>query len=102
MMCCFCDKCIPKFQSRYPTTSCYVPYPEFRLLGYYRAISVEPSHNYYLGRAESDITPWLEYFTDGMAFAFEKVVAQMATSKDNNGKDYSLLMRKLPEFWIRN
>src|SRR5690349_15510084 len=35
------------------------------LLGYYRAISVGPSHNYYFGRAESDITTWVEYFTEG-------------------------------------
>lgn len=34
------------------------------LLGYYRAISVGPSHNYYFGRTESDITEWVEYFTE--------------------------------------
>lgn len=65
------------------------------LLGYYRAISIGPSHNYYLGRAESDITDWVEYFTEGMAFAFEKVVAQMISSQENGEKDYSDLMRIL-------
>ncbi len=65
------------------------------LLGYYRAISVGPSHNYYFGRAESDITDWIEYFTQGMAVAFEKVVAQMTRSHERGGKDCAELMRTL-------
>ena len=65
------------------------------LLGYYRAISVGPSHNYYFGRAESDITGWVEYFIEGMAFAFEKVVAQMIASNEQGEKDHSELMRPL-------
>ena len=65
------------------------------LLAYYRAISIGTSHNYYFGRAESDITPWLEYFIEGMAFAFEKVVAQMIASNKKGEKDHSLLIRKL-------
>jgi hypothetical protein len=31
-------------------------------------------------RAENDITPWVEYFTEDMGFALEKVVALMITS----------------------
>ena len=65
------------------------------LLGYYRAISIGPSHNYYFGRAESDITPWLEYFTEGMAIAFEKVVAEMQSGLEKGEKDHSGLMRTL-------
>ena len=65
------------------------------LLGYYRAISIGPSHNYYFGRAESDITPWVEYFTEGMAFAFEKVVAQMIASNEKGEKDHSQVLRTL-------
>lgn len=65
------------------------------LLGYYRAMSVGPSHNYYCGRAESDITDWMEYFTEGMAFAFEKVVSQMISSNEKGEKDHSDLMRTL-------
>jgi Fic family protein len=67
------------------------------LLGYYRAVSVGPSHNYYFGRAESDITPWVEYFTEGMAFAFEKVVAQMMQSFEKGEKDHSQLLRTLDQ-----
>jgi len=65
------------------------------LLGYYRAISIGPSHNYYFGRAESDITDWIEYFIEGMAFAFEKVVAQMVDSESKGHKDQSDLLRTL-------
>lgn len=63
------------------------------LLAYYRAISIGPSHNYYMGRAESDITPWVEYFIEGVVFAFKKVLAQMEGSLGK--KDYSPLLRKL-------
>jgi Fic family protein len=65
------------------------------LLGYYRAISIGPSHNYYFGRAESDITDWIEYFIQGMAFACEKVVTQMITSSKRGEKDYSGLLSAL-------
>jgi len=65
------------------------------LLGYYRAISIGPSHNYYAGRAESDITPWVEYFTEGMAVACEKVVAQMMASHEKGKKDHSQVLRTL-------
>lgn len=65
------------------------------LLGYYRAISIGPSHNYYLGRAESDITGWIEYFIAGMAFAFEKVANQMNVSHKKGQADHSQLLRTL-------
>jgi cell filamentation protein, protein adenylyltransferase len=32
------------------------------LAAYYRSLSVHPHHNYYEGRGEADLTPWLEYF----------------------------------------
>lgn len=65
------------------------------LIAYYRAISVGPSHNYYLGRVESDITGWIEYFVEGVALAFEKVVSQMATSQNKGEKDHADLIRTL-------
>ena len=65
------------------------------LLAYYRAISIGPSHNYYFGRAESDITDWVEYFISGMAFAFEKVVNQMIDSQNKGDKDHAATMRTL-------
>lgn len=65
------------------------------LLAYYRAISVGPSHNYYFGRAESDITTWIDYFVEGVAVAFEKVVTQMLDSQKKGEKDHSDFMRTL-------
>ena len=32
-----------------------------------------PSHNYYEGREETDITPWVEYFCAGLVHSFERV-----------------------------
>ncbi len=40
---------------------------------YYDALTVGASHNYYLGRAESDITNWISYFCLGMAQAAENI-----------------------------
>lgn len=38
--------------------------------GYYRSLSVHPHHNYYEGRAEADLTAWLEYFIRTLAGVF--------------------------------
>ncbi len=63
------------------------------LPAYYEALNTGPSHNYYFGRAESDITGWIEYFLEGMAHSFEKVVEHMMQNK--NQKDVSQLLRAL-------
>jgi Fic family protein len=41
--------------------------------GYYNALAVHPEHNYYDGRAEADLTSWLEYFIETLAWTFEAV-----------------------------
>jgi Fic family protein len=43
------------------------------LQGYYRALTVHLHHNYYFGRGEADLTPWLEYFISTLAAVFEAV-----------------------------
>lgn len=43
------------------------------LSGYYRALTVHPHHNYYFGRGEADLMPWLEYFISTLAAVFEAV-----------------------------
>ncbi len=60
---------------------------------YYEAISIGESHNYYMGRAEADITKWIEYFVDGMVISFENVLKRMDEAKDL--PDQSNLIRKL-------
>lgn len=43
------------------------------LRGYYHALAVHPHHNYYEGRADADLTPWVEYFVATLAETFEAV-----------------------------
>jgi Fic family protein len=40
------------------------------LTAYYASLATHPHHNYYEGRAEADLTPWLEYFLDTLARVF--------------------------------
>jgi Fic family protein len=65
------------------------------IAAYYKAISVGPSHNYYFGRAESDITGWIEYFCIGMAEAFENVVNKMKQAQQKGVRDDSSILRTL-------
>lgn len=65
------------------------------LNAYYEAISIGESHNYYMGRAEADITKWVEYFVEGMAVAFENVLKRMDEAKTQGSPDQSILIRKL-------
>lgn len=62
---------------------------------YYKAISVGDSHNYYMGRADADITPWIAYFTEGMAIACENVLKHMALEDEQGSIDQTELMYKL-------
>jgi Fic family protein len=70
-------------------------YYALRLSAYYEAISVGDSHNYYLGRAEADITKWIEYFVEGMAISCEKVLQQMMSADLQGSSDQSALLRTL-------
>jgi Fic family protein len=66
------------------------------LTAYYQAISIGPSHNYYMGRADADITPWIEYFISGVAFSFEKILATMQHKVgEEKVQDNSVLLRQL-------
>lgn len=62
---------------------------------YYEAINIGESHNYYMGRAQADITRWVEYFVEGMAVAFENVLKRMNEAKIQGASDQSALIRKL-------
>lgn len=65
------------------------------LKAYYEALTVGPSHNYYLGRAEADITGWIAYFIDGMAASFEAVREQAQREAEKGGRDRSKVLRDL-------
>jgi len=47
------------------------------LEGYFRSLSVHPHHNYYEGRSEADLTPWLEYFAKAEQVTTSQVVATL-------------------------
>jgi Fic family protein len=63
--------------------------------GYYKALSVGPSHNYYEGRAAADITRWVEYFCDGVADSFERVKQRAEEVASGGAADQSPLLRTL-------
>jgi Fic family protein len=66
------------------------------LRAYYNALTVG-SHNYYEGRAEADITGFVDYFCGGMEDAFRKIslVAAREAKATPARKDQSALLRKL-------
>lgn len=70
-------------------------YYAVHLDAYYVALTIGPSHNYYMGRAESDITPWLAYFIQGMKSSFENVFYHLEESKRKGLPDQMELIRKL-------
>jgi Fic family protein len=65
------------------------------LNAYYDALNIGKSHNYYMGRAEADITKWVNYFIEGMTVSFENVLKRMAEADAQGAPDQSLLIRKL-------
>ncbi len=64
-----------------------------KLGAYYAALTIGPSHNYYLGRVDADITKWVEYFCDGVAESFENV--KRRAEEAAGSADVSPLLRKL-------
>ena len=62
---------------------------------YYTALNVGPSHNYHLGRAEADVTGFLDYFCHGMADAFASVKVQAAAAAERGVEDRSESLRKV-------
>lgn len=70
-------------------------YYDRNLKGYYDNLQMGLNHNYYFGRNEANLTPWLEFFISGLAEVF-KEAAQIV--KDKN-RELSMiepeLLRKL-------
>lgn len=65
------------------------------LQGYYDALSVGVSHNYYFGRADADITPFLAYFCAGMADSFAKIRNQAEHAQRRGTPDQGAVLREL-------
>ena len=68
------------------------------LQGYYKALTIGESHNYYSGRAKADVTPFLDYFLGGMAISFKSVREKAQHLKElNKDKTIPLQTEKLRE-----
>lgn len=65
------------------------------LKSYYDAISRSKHHNYYFGRAEADMTPWIEYFVLGMLDAFKNVKKRAEEAQNEGAVDKSSILRTL-------
>jgi Fic family protein len=65
------------------------------LRAYYDAISRGNHHNYYFGRAEADVTPWIEYFVLGMLNSFENVQNRALEAQSRGEVDKSASLRYL-------
>lgn len=74
---------------------CLEEYYARNLADYYRALSRgAPNHNYYFGRKEAAVTPWLDYFCEGMADSFE-AIRHNAEENEKKPDDLHLLLLKL-------
>ncbi|MGB0979484.1 MAG: Fic family protein [Croceimicrobium sp.] len=65
------------------------------LLAYYEALNIGDNHNYYMGRAEADVTPFLEYFLSGMALSFSSVRKEVEKYKSLPQVDQVKKIREL-------
>jgi Fic family protein len=63
--------------------------------GYYDALVTHPHHNYYEGRAEADVTPWLAYFLNGMATVFSSVAKDVRTRAVESDPQTEKLLHRL-------
>lgn len=67
------------------------------LQDYYDALTIGEPHNYYFGRAEADISKWIDYFCDGMANSFAQVRLKATESSVEDNIDQSKLLRELDQ-----
>jgi Fic family protein len=66
------------------------------LQGYYEALVTHSHHNYYFGRNEADITPWLDYFLRGAAIICERVANEVERQSKSEMDDSAIdLLRPL-------
>lgn len=65
------------------------------LAEYYRRLQLGLHHNYYFGRNEADLTPWLEFFIEGLAEVFQEAAAIVREKSAQMMKVEPELIRKL-------
>ena len=67
------------------------------LAGYYRTLAVHPHHNYYEGRADADLTGWLEYFVATLSETFAAVRREATLLADKGVPKLPAPLRKLDQ-----
>ncbi|MDA7916547.1 Fic family protein [Verrucomicrobia bacterium] len=70
-------------------------YYAVNLPAYYQALSAGDSHNYYQGRAEADVSEFIDYFCIGMAESFDRIRRKAEEGGRDQGSDRSGLLRML-------
>ena len=62
---------------------------------YYNALTVHPHHNYYEGRAEADLTGWVEYFIKILAGVFTAAKEEVQRHAGEEGRIEPEFLRRL-------
>lgn len=65
------------------------------LSDYYGSLAIGSSHNYYFGRAEADVTPFVTYFCLGMAEAFAAVRSRAEIASRRSVPEQTAALRDL-------
>jgi len=70
-------------------------YYQKNIADYYQALTIGPSHNYYMGRETSDITPWIAFFCHSTAQSLEAIKRQVEKEFHAGVPDSSEFLQKL-------
>jgi Fic family protein len=65
------------------------------LAAYHNSLATHPHHNYYEGRAEADLTPWLEYFLQILASVFGAALTEALQAAGAGFQAEPELLRRL-------
>ena len=65
------------------------------LAAYYTSLASHPHHNYYEGRAEADLSPWLEYFLKTLAAVFGAASEEALRTAESGASPEPAALRRL-------
>jgi len=65
------------------------------LAAYYTSLAAHPHHNYYAGRAEANLTPWLEYFLQVLAAVFGTASKEALLAAESGFRGEPAALRRL-------
>jgi Fic family protein len=70
-------------------------YHDRNISDYYNALSVHPHHNYYEGRSNTDLTPWVEYFIELLSSVFNVAREEAVSNSDKDLSQEPAALRRL-------